>query len=108
MEYPDLEAEVELPEGCPRVYADPDKVQQVLTNLVENAVKYASPKGLRVLGEVDDDAVAISVVDVGEGIPPNDLHRIFNKFFRRAETRPTGSGLAASSSRAACQAGSPG
>ncbi|TML64705.1 MAG: PAS domain-containing protein [Actinobacteria bacterium] len=93
MEYPDLEAEVALPEECPRVYADPDKVQQVLTNLVENAVKYASPKGLRVRGEADGDAIAVSVVDVGEGIPPNDLHRIFTKFFRRAETRPTGSGL---------------
>src|SRR5205823_5984910 len=43
--------------------------------------------------EADGDAVAVSVVDVGEGIPPNDLHRIFTKFFRRAETRPTGSGL---------------
>ena len=37
--------------------------------------------------------VAVSVSDKGEGIPSSDLPRIFTKFFRRAETRPTGSGL---------------
>ena len=37
--------------------------------------------------------VAVSVNDKGEGIPGSDLPRIFTKFFRRAETRPTGSGL---------------
>jgi signal transduction histidine kinase len=37
--------------------------------------------------------IAVSVSDKGEGIPASDLPRIFTKFFRRAETRPTGSGL---------------
>ncbi|MEA2844179.1 MAG: hypothetical protein QOJ69_1850 [Actinomycetota bacterium] len=89
----DVHAEVEFAAGFPRVYADPDKIEQVLTNLVENAAKYADPKGMRVLGEVGDGEVSVAVVDRGEGIPQRDLPRVFTKFYRRAETRPTGSGL---------------
>jgi len=89
----ELEAVVEFAEDFPRVYADKDKLEQVLTNLVENAAKYAQPKGMRVVGEVGEGEVSVSVSDVGDGIPPSDLHRVFNKFFRRTETRPSGSGL---------------
>src|SRR5437588_8811950 len=52
MAYPELEAEISFPPEFPSVYADPDKVEQVLTNLVENAAKYADPKGIHVGGEV--------------------------------------------------------
>jgi PAS domain S-box-containing protein len=98
LEYPDLEAVVTFADELPSVYADPDKVEQVLTNLVENAAKYASPKGMSVTGSVIADGdgrsvAAVEVVDSGEGIPTHDLPRIFTKFFRRAETKPTGSGL---------------
>ena len=54
MSYPELDCTVAFPADFPRVYADPDKVEQVLTNLVENAAKYGSPKAMRVAGEVDD------------------------------------------------------
>jgi len=98
LEYPELEVETSFAGGFPDIYADPDKVEQVLTNLVENAAKYADPKGIRISGELctspeEPDMVAVSVSDKGEGIPGSDLPRIFTKFFRRAETRPTGSGL---------------
>ena len=93
MEYPDLECTVSFPEPFPAVYADPDKVEQVLTNLVENACKYASPTGMTLEGAVGDGHVAIAVHDRGEGFPEHDLSKVFTKFFRRAETRPTGSGL---------------
>ncbi|MEY2475754.1 MAG: hypothetical protein QOG87_1069 [Actinomycetota bacterium] len=92
-EYPDLEVSVDFPVGFPEVYADPDKVEQVFTNLVENACKYASPKGLSVAGEANEGEVAVSVTDQGAGIPQADLPRVFSKFFRRSEGRPTGSGL---------------
>ena len=89
-----MRAEVDFDENFPRVYADPDKIEQVLTNLVENAAKYADPKGVRVLGRIGGDGeVSVAVVDQGEGIPEADLPRVFTKFFRRAETRPSGSGL---------------
>ena len=93
LEYPDLEAEVSLPADFPRVYADPDKLEQVVTNLIENACKYASPTGLLVVGEAGADEVAVAVTDRGEGIPEDDLPKVFTKFFRRAEGKPTGSGL---------------
>lgn len=93
MEYPDLECEMVFPKSYPSVYADPDKVVQVLTNLVENACKYASPVGLRMEGGVTDDHVSLALCDRGEGFPETDLANVFTKFFRRAETRPTGSGL---------------
>ena len=93
LEYPELEASTEFPAEFPKVYADPDKVEQVLTNLVENACKYASPRGLRILGGVEDGKVSVAVSDQGEGIPSADLPKVFTKFFRRSEGRPTGSGL---------------
>jgi signal transduction histidine kinase len=93
MEYPELEATTAFPPAFPRVYADPDKIEQVLTNLVENACKYASPRGLRIDGSVEDGAVSVGVHDRGEGIPRSDLPKVFTKFFRREVGRPTGSGL---------------
>jgi signal transduction histidine kinase len=93
LEYADLECDVEFPDEFPKVYADPDKVEQVLTNLVENAAKYASPAGMRVVGTVEEGEVAVAVHDRGAGIPAADLAHVFDKFFRRDHGRPTGSGL---------------
>ena len=93
MEYEGLECEVHFPDDFPQVYADPDKVEQVLTNLVENAAKYASPTGMRIEGTLGDGVVEVAVHDDGEGIPASDLPRVFTKFFRRDHGKPTGSGL---------------
>ena len=93
LEYPDLQPELDFPADLPKVYADQDKMQQVLTNLVENACKYASPVGLRIRGEVVAEDVRVSVTDRGGGIAPEDLPRVFTRYFRRSEGRPTGSGL---------------
>jgi signal transduction histidine kinase len=93
MEQPDLDCTVSFPAEFPRVYADPDKVEQVLTNLVENAAKYANPKGMRISGSVDGRMVRVAVHDQGDGIPESDLPFVFEKFFRRDHGRPTGTGL---------------
>ncbi|MGQ0832811.1 MAG: ATP-binding protein [Microthrixaceae bacterium] len=93
MQIPELDCEVSFPTEVPRVYADPDKVEQVLTNLVENAAKYGSPQGMRISGESDGGSVAVAVSDAGEGIPAEDLPRVFTKFFRRDHGRPSGTGL---------------
>jgi hypothetical protein len=93
MEYPGLGVTRHFDEPFPTVYADPDKVLQVITNLVENACKYGSPQGLEVTGEAAEEEVAVSVTDHGPGIPSEDLDRVFTKFFRRSEGKPTGSGL---------------
>ncbi|MBA2495800.1 MAG: PAS domain-containing sensor histidine kinase [Acidimicrobiia bacterium] len=92
-----LDAAVELGDDLPRVWADPDKLEQVMTNLVENAAKYASHTGMRiegtVVGPVPGGEVTVAVSDRGEGIPEADLALVFRKFFRRDHGRPTGTGL---------------
>ena len=81
---PGIELELKTPkQGVPLVAADGDKVRQVLTNLVENAVKY-SPDGGRVtvtLSTVGRSA-RFSVRDEGLGVPPAEHRRIFEKFYR--------------------------
>jgi signal transduction histidine kinase len=89
----ELECAVEFDEPFPPVFADPDKVEQVLTNLLENAAKYADPRGIRVVGRVRPDHVEVEVQDRGDGIASDDLPRVFTKFFRGDQGRPSGSGL---------------
>jgi hypothetical protein len=90
---PDLDVTVDLADELPEVVADADKVEQVLTNLVENAAKYGSPVGLRIVARADGDEVSVAVGDRGAGIPAEDLDRVFERFYRREEGRPTGTGL---------------
>lgn len=78
--------EVNILPGLPSVWADTDKLEQVLTNLVDNAVKYSNP-GTTVsidAGFVREDAdmIEIKVKDQGFGIPQEHLPGIFNKFSR--------------------------
>ena len=78
-----LELDVGAPTGLPPVAADPDKLRQVLTNLLDNAAKY-SPDGGRVELEVTrtGSRIRFRVSDEGLGIPPAEQDRIFEKFFR--------------------------
>ena len=82
-----------LPGSLPVVWGDPDKVEQILTNLVGNAIKY-SPGGGEVLVTVDQDGdtVQVSVRDQGIGMSPRDMGQLFEKFYRvdREEVRRTG------------------
>ena len=83
-----------FPDGFPRVYADPDKIEQVLTNLVENAVKYSDGGPVTVTGQVTDAGVEVAVRDQGVGVPTDQLPLIFTKFYRRpGHGVPSGTGL---------------
>lgn len=74
---------IDFPEPFPIVDADPHRIAQVLRNLLDNAVKYSPNGGLvMVRGEVGVEEVKISVADQGEGIAPEHLNRLFEKFFR--------------------------
>jgi len=74
---------VDFPGRFPIVDADPQRIAQVLRNLLDNAVKYSPQGGLVVVrGEVREDEVVISVADQGVGIAPEHLNRLFEKFFR--------------------------
>src|SRR5262249_57340686 len=67
----------------PKIDADPDALERVLTNLISNAVKY-SPAGsvIRVGARSRADGVAIDVADSGRGIPAEALGRIFEPYYR--------------------------
>jgi signal transduction histidine kinase len=79
-------------EGLPRLYADPDKVEQIFTNLIENALKYGGGT-IVVRGREHDEEVRFGVIDEGDGIAEQHLRSIFTKFFRRAGERRSGTGL---------------
>ncbi len=67
----------------PIVEADAQRIEQVLTNLIDNAVKYSPDGGLVVVrGEVRAEEVIVSVVDQGIGIAPEYLNKLFERFFR--------------------------
>lgn len=89
----DLTCELSFPDDLPRAYVDPAKVEQVLTNLVENAAKYGAPDRVRVTATADAGAVTVAVADRGPGLPASELPRVFTKFFRRELARPDGAGL---------------
>ena len=65
------------------VYADRDRVAEVLSNLLDNADKYSSPDQDIVIDvRADQSEVTITVRDYGPGLPANDLPRMFDKFYR--------------------------
>jgi two-component system, OmpR family, phosphate regulon sensor histidine kinase PhoR len=86
--------------GAPEVLADPGRLEQVLLNLVDNAIKYTSAGGSVTLSaQAEGDQVRIEVKDTGSGIPARDLPRIFERFYRVDAARSrdeggTGLGLA--------------
>jgi signal transduction histidine kinase len=95
--YPQHRIIVNFPENFPIVDGDPERIAQVLRNLLDNAAKYSPHGGIIVVrGELVDTEVIISVADQGIGIAPEHLNRLFDKFFRvksRDTRRTTGSGL---------------
>ena len=88
---------IDFPEHFPILDADPDRIVQVLRNLLDNAVKYSPEGGLIVVrGEVRKDEIVVSVADQGVGLAPEHLNRLFEKFFRAKSSlgrHVVGSGL---------------
>jgi signal transduction histidine kinase len=75
---------LDVPQGFPKIWADPDRLRQVLTNLVSNAVKYSTP-GESIVVRVRERGtqhIVIEVVDHGLGIPPEQIGKLFQKFAR--------------------------
>lgn len=86
---------VKLPSGIPMVYADAVMIEQVLINLLENAIRYTPPgSGLEITAEASENAVEIAVADHGPGIPKGLEDRLFEKFYQaRHEAAQSGVGL---------------
>ncbi len=88
----------ELSPDLPPVPADRDRIQQVILNIVHNAIKFTSPGGkTTVHTKPQKDTVTVSVADTGKGISKEDLPHIFERFFKTDKSRSssgTGLGLA--------------
>jgi two-component system phosphate regulon sensor histidine kinase PhoR len=79
--------------GLPLVNGDPDRLAQVLANLVRNAINYTPDGGIiSVTTARSGDDVALTVADTGIGMPPEDLDRVFERFYRGDESRSRESG----------------
>lgn len=95
-----IELSLNLPDGLPPVYADPERLGQVITNVLVNAYSYTPDGGrIAVSAEVEDGAARLAIKDSGVGIHPDDHERVFERFFRAEQIGPrppgsTGLGLA--------------
>lgn len=100
-----LRVRLDLPEGL-RAWADPEWAGRALGNLLENAIKFTPSGGeISVRAWREGDWVAIEVADTGPGIPPEDLPRIFERFYRGERHRGGGgSGLGLAIARHAVEA----
>jgi two-component system, OmpR family, sensor histidine kinase BaeS len=85
----------EVASGMPQVDADPVRAREILSNLIANALRY-TPRGGRVSVTANalDTGVGIEVRDTGEGIAPERLGRVFDRFYKSPESRGAGLGLA--------------
>jgi two-component system OmpR family sensor kinase len=82
--------------ALPTLIGDGDRLAQVFTNLIDNAVKHSQEGGVVALrGEVKADKVIIHVDDQGSGIPAGELTRIFERFYQLDKARPGGKGRGA-------------
>jgi len=90
-----LKLDLQIETGLPKVLADRERIQQTLSNLVGNAMKF-STSGSKIVvraRRAEDDGVTISVLDNGKGIPPEMLPRVFDRYWQSSRTDREGAGL---------------
>jgi two-component system sensor histidine kinase KdpD len=86
----------EIEPDLPPVFADSTQIRQVIMNLVENAVAYSEEGStIKISARTDKAMVQVSITDNGDGIPPEDIEKVFDKFYRGSQSRhqPGGTGL---------------
>ncbi len=85
------EQQLEITTDCPpslTVWADRERIIQIISNLVDNSIKYTSPGGRITLNAFErGDRTEIAVADTGVGIPADDLKRVFERFYRVEKAR---------------------
>ena len=95
-----IELSLDLPDDLSRVSADPERLAQVITNVLSNAYRYTEDGGrISVIAAIDGGHATLAIKDTGAGIHPDDHERVFERFFRSEQPGPrppgsTGLGLA--------------
>jgi signal transduction histidine kinase len=87
-----LTLSAQLAGGLPKIVGDGDRLAQVLTNLIDNAIKHTERGKVTVETKAVKNGVEIGVSDTGGGIPPDDLPHIFDRFYQADKSRSGGKG----------------
>jgi signal transduction histidine kinase len=89
--------QIDFPEDFPIILADENRLTQVVSNLISNAIKYSLEGEIRIFGQVRPTIVIIGVNDQGPGIAPEDIPHVFDRFYRSPDmariTKGAGLGL---------------
>ena len=88
-----IKLKVELPEGLPKIKGSSSRLQQVITNLVNNAINYTPEGTITVRVQERSKDLLVEVIDTGIGIPPEDMPQLFEDFFRASNVEVKGTGL---------------
>ena len=89
-----ISLDVQIEVGLPKVLADEERIHQALSNLVGNAIKFTPPGGKIVISARQGaEGITISVADTGKGISPEELPKVFDRYWQSARTDRQGAGL---------------
>lgn len=94
-----IKLKVEISEGLPKIKGSAPRIQQVVTNLVNNAINYTDKGTVTVRLKEQKKELLVEVMDTGIGIPSDDMPRLFEDFFRASNVTIKGTGLGLSISR---------
>lgn len=85
---------VDIPADAPLIFADPERMGNVFRNLLENAIKYTPAQTpIHITAQVHSETIQISIADTGQGIPPDELPHLFDRFRRGEHPDIPGTGL---------------
>jgi len=90
---------VDIPPELPEIMGSPPRLQQVITNLVTNAINYTTVGEVKIKAMEQDADILIEVCDTGPGIPANEITKVFDDFYRGGNTEVKGTGLGLSISK---------
>jgi signal transduction histidine kinase len=88
-----VKLKAEVPKGLPKISGSSPRLQQVITNLMNNAINYTPEGTVTIRASEKDKEIQVEVIDTGIGIPPDDLPHIFEDFFRASNVEMKGTGL---------------
>ena len=88
-----IKLKVEIPDGLPRIRGSASRLQQVITNLVNNAINYTPEGTITIRVQERSKDLLVEVMDTGIGIPTDDIPRLFEDFFRASNVEVKGTGL---------------